>query len=83
MPGRNAYLDGLLVNEEPNTQAARFAVLHGPCAASMGFRVVDAAHAYKRALSRTSRPGAGLAVLEVPTSKDISGEARPTRETFC
>ena len=34
-----------LVNEEPNTHAARFAALHGPCAASMGFRVVDAAHA--------------------------------------
>ena len=28
-----------LVNEEPNTQASRFAALHGPCAASMGFRV--------------------------------------------
>jgi 4-hydroxyphenylpyruvate dioxygenase len=25
-----------LVNEEPNTHAERFAVLHGPCASSMG-----------------------------------------------
>jgi hypothetical protein len=29
-----------LVNEEPNTHAARFAALHGPCAASMGFRAL-------------------------------------------
>jgi 4-hydroxyphenylpyruvate dioxygenase len=40
-----------LINEEPNRHAAHFAALHGPCAASMGFRVVDAQHAYERALS--------------------------------
>ena len=43
-----------VVNEEPNSQASRFAALHGPCAASMGFRVVDAAHAYQRALCQTA-----------------------------
>ena len=44
-----------LVNEEPNTHAARFAALHGPCAASTGFHVVDAAHAYKCALNLAGR----------------------------
>jgi 4-hydroxyphenylpyruvate dioxygenase len=65
-----------LVNEEPNTQAARFAVLHGPCAASMGFRVVDAAHAYRRAVSLGAEPPdpeRGLQVLEVPAIKGIGG----------
>jgi 4-hydroxyphenylpyruvate dioxygenase len=47
-----------LVNEEPNTHAARFAALHGPCAASMGFRVVDAAHAYQNR-SQAPRTSAG------------------------
>ena len=58
-----------LVNEEPNTQAARFAARHGPCAASMGFRVVDAAHAHRRALSlgaEPAGPGAGLASARGP-----------------
>jgi 4-hydroxyphenylpyruvate dioxygenase len=45
-----------LVNEEPNTHAARFAALHGPCGASMGFRVVDAAQAYQRAVSLGAEP---------------------------
>jgi 4-hydroxyphenylpyruvate dioxygenase len=65
-----------LVNEEPNTQAARFAALHGPCAASMGFRVVDAAHAYRRALSlgaESPDPEQGSQVLEVPAIKGIGG----------
>jgi len=65
-----------LVNEEPNTHAARFAVLHGPCAASMGFRVVDAAHAHQRALSLGAEPPdpeQGSQVLEVPAIKGIGG----------
>jgi 4-hydroxyphenylpyruvate dioxygenase len=65
-----------LVNEEPNTHAARFLALHGPCAASMGFRVVDAAHAYQRALSLRAEPPdpeQGSQVLEVPAIKGIGG----------
>jgi 4-hydroxyphenylpyruvate dioxygenase len=53
-----------LVNEEPNTHAARFAALHGPCAASMGFRVVDAAHVYERALSSVLRQQTRIRALE-------------------
>jgi 4-hydroxyphenylpyruvate dioxygenase len=65
-----------LVNEEPNTHAARFAALHGPCAASMGFRVVDAAHAYQRALGLGAEPAdpeQGSQVLEVPAIRGIGG----------
>jgi 4-hydroxyphenylpyruvate dioxygenase len=65
-----------LVNQEPNTQAARFAALHGPCAASMGFRVVDAAHAYERAVSLGAEPAdpeQGSQVLEIPAIKGIGG----------
>ena len=65
-----------LLNEEPNTHAARFAALHGPCAASMGFRVVDAARAYERALSLSAEPAdpeQGAQVLEVPAIKGIGG----------
>jgi 4-hydroxyphenylpyruvate dioxygenase len=65
-----------LVNEEPNMHAARFAPLHGPCAASMGFRVVDAAHAYQRALGLGAEPAdpeQGSQVLEVPAIRGIGG----------
>jgi 4-hydroxyphenylpyruvate dioxygenase len=65
-----------LVNEEPRTQAARFAALHGPCAASMGFRVVDATQAYKRALSLGAEPAdpeQGSPAIDVPAIKGIGG----------
>jgi len=65
-----------LVNEEPNTQASRFAALHGPCAASMGFRVVDAAQAHERAVSLGAEPAdpeQGSRSLEVPAIKGIGG----------
>ena len=65
-----------LVNEEPNTHGARFAARHGPCAASMGFRVVDAAHAHQRALSLGAEPPdpeQGSQALEVPAIMGIGG----------
>jgi 4-hydroxyphenylpyruvate dioxygenase len=65
-----------LVNEEPGSQAARFAGLHGPCAPSMAFRVVDAAHAYKRALelgAEAADPADGSHALDVPAIKGIGG----------
>ncbi|HEY0418065.1 MAG TPA: 4-hydroxyphenylpyruvate dioxygenase [Acetobacteraceae bacterium] len=65
-----------LVNEEPGTHAARFAAAHGPCAPSMGFRVVDADHAYRRALALGAEPAdptEGGPVLDVPAIKGIGG----------
>ncbi|AHV91054.1 4-hydroxyphenylpyruvate dioxygenase [Bordetella holmesii] len=39
-----------LINAEPDSFAQRFARLHGPSICAIGFRVDDAARAYKRAL---------------------------------
>jgi 4-hydroxyphenylpyruvate dioxygenase len=63
-----------LVNEQPGSQATRFAEAHGPCAASMGFCVVDAQHAYRRALAfgaEPADPGLGSPALSVPAIKGI------------
>ncbi len=39
-----------IINAEPGSFAAQFAVDHGPCACAMAFRVKDAAAAHARAL---------------------------------
>ena len=65
-----------LVNEEPGTHGARFVAAHGPCAPSMGFRVVDAGQAYRRALALGAEPAdptEGGPVLDVPAIKGIGG----------
>jgi 4-hydroxyphenylpyruvate dioxygenase len=65
-----------LVNEQPGTHAANFAAAHGPCAAAMGFRVVDAGHAFRRALelgAEPADPAAGSPALAVPALKGIGG----------
>ena len=48
-----------LINAEPNTHAAQFIEDHGPCAASMGWRVVDAQHAYDYAVKNGAKPYEG------------------------
>ena len=45
-----------ILNAEPNSFAQTFAGQHGPSAPAMAFRVVDARHAYHRALSLGARP---------------------------
>ncbi len=65
-----------LVNEEPASHAVRFAAAHGPSAPSMAFRVVDAAHAYRRALERGAEaadPAEGTPALGVPAIRGIGG----------
>jgi 4-hydroxyphenylpyruvate dioxygenase len=65
-----------LVNEEPGSQATRFAQAHGPCAPSMAFRVVDARHAYERALAHGAQPADpadGTLAMDVPAIKGIGG----------
>ena len=65
-----------LVNEQPGSQALRFAAAHGPSAPSMAFRVADARAAFARALSlgaEPADPGDGTPVLEVPAIKGIGG----------
>jgi 4-hydroxyphenylpyruvate dioxygenase len=62
-----------LVNEEPGSHAVRFAQAHGPCASSMAFRVVDAQHAYRRAIELGAEPAEGPLALDVPAIKGIGG----------
>src|SRR5271165_3947966 len=45
-----------VLNAEPKSFAARFAERHGPSACAMGFRVVDAARALKRAVNLGAKP---------------------------
>ena len=39
-----------ILNNDPGSHAQRFVDEHGPCAPSMGWRVVDAAHAFAHAV---------------------------------
>ena len=63
-----------LVNAEPGTQGRRFVDAHGPCAASMAWRVVDAKHALAHAVSKGATPYEGRdKVLDVPAIVGIGG----------
>jgi 4-hydroxyphenylpyruvate dioxygenase len=65
-----------VVNAESDSFAQRFAAAHGPCACAMAFRVVDARHAYERALSLGAEPGEtkiGPMELAIPAIKGIGG----------
>lgn len=63
-----------VLNADPDGFAARFTDLHGPCAPSMGWRVVDARQAFDHAVARGATPftGAGK-VLDVPAIEGIGG----------
>ncbi len=66
----------LILNAQPGSFAANFAAKHGPCAPAMAFRVVDARHAYERALSLGARPVETLSgpnELEIPAIEGIGG----------
>ncbi|KIC48365.1 4-hydroxyphenylpyruvate dioxygenase [Tateyamaria sp. ANG-S1] len=63
-----------VLNAEADSFGARFVEEHGPCAPSMGWRVVDAQHAFERAVQLGAEPyeGAGK-VLDVPAIYGIGG----------
>jgi 4-hydroxyphenylpyruvate dioxygenase len=63
-----------LINAEPGTHAAKFIEEHGPCAPSMGWRVVDARHAFDHAVKLGATPyeGPGKA-MDVPAIVGIGG----------
>lgn len=63
-----------LLNAEPNSFGGRFVAQHGPSAPSMGWRVVDAAHAFSHALSKgaVAYTGPGK-VIDVPAIEGIGG----------
>jgi 4-hydroxyphenylpyruvate dioxygenase len=65
-----------VVNAEPRSFAQGFAAEHGPCACAMAFRVVDAGHAYDRALSLGAEPfhgPVGPMELNIPAIRGIGG----------
>jgi 4-hydroxyphenylpyruvate dioxygenase len=63
-----------LVNRETGSHAARFVEAHGPCAPAMAWRVVDAGHALRRALSlgATEYEGPGKSI-DAPAVIGIGG----------
>ncbi|MGI9481698.1 MAG: 4-hydroxyphenylpyruvate dioxygenase [Hyphomicrobiales bacterium] len=63
-----------VVTAEPESFAARFVDAHGPCAVSMGWRVVDAKHAFDHAVKLGAEPaGRDGLTFDVPTIKGIGG----------
>ncbi|HWK47651.1 MAG TPA: 4-hydroxyphenylpyruvate dioxygenase [Stellaceae bacterium] len=72
-----------VLNREPNSHASRFIESHGPCAPGMAWRVVDAAHALKRAvdLGATEYRGSDKA-LDVPAVIGIGGSLLYFVETY-
>jgi len=63
-----------LLNAEPDTHAAHYMKAHGPCAASMGWRVVDAQHAFNHAVKQGARPYEGQGkVMDAPAIFGIGG----------
>ena len=65
-----------IVNAEPDSHGARFAAAHGPSACAMGFRVKDAAQAYRRAIELGAEPheaAVGPMELNIPAIKGIGG----------
>lgn len=63
-----------VLNADPDSFAAAFVDEHGPCAPSMGWRVVNAQHAFERAVALGAKPYEGSGkVLDVPAIYGIGG----------
>lgn len=63
-----------VINAEADSFAAKFAQEHGPCAASMAWRVVDAQHAFDHAVAKGAEPYEGAdKTLDWPAIKGIGG----------
>ncbi len=63
-----------ILNAEPGSHAMRFVEEHGPCAPSMGWRVVDAGHAFSHAVAKGAVPYMGTdKALDVPAIVGIGG----------
>lgn len=63
-----------ILNDDPDSLARRFVDAHGPCAPSMGWRVVDRHHALAHAVAHGARAveGPGKA-LDLPAIEGIGG----------
>ncbi|MER8783724.1 4-hydroxyphenylpyruvate dioxygenase [Mesorhizobium sp. M1006] len=72
-----------VVNAEPGSHAMKFVDKHGPCAASMAWRVVDARHAFDHAVAKGATPYEGTdKTLDVPAIVGIGGSLLYFIETY-
>ena len=63
-----------LINIEPGSHAVEFIAEHGPCAPSMGWRVVNAQHAFDHAVKMGAKPYEGVGkAMDVPAIYGIGG----------
>jgi 4-hydroxyphenylpyruvate dioxygenase len=63
-----------ILNAEPDSHAMKFVGMHGPCAPSMAWRVVDAKHAFDHAIAKGAEPYTGNdKTLDVPAIVGIGG----------
>jgi 4-hydroxyphenylpyruvate dioxygenase len=63
-----------ILNAQPESFATRFVSAHGPCAASMAWRVVNAKHAFEHAVKLGAEPYVGSdKTLDVPAIIGIGG----------
>jgi 4-hydroxyphenylpyruvate dioxygenase len=62
-----------VLNDEPGSHARAFVEEHGPCAPSMGWRVVDAAHALRHAVANGAEKYTGAKTMDVPAIVGIGG----------
>ena len=63
-----------VLNSEPDGLATRFGAVHGPCAPSMGWRVVDAQRAFAHAVAQGAEPYiAADRSFNMPAIKGIGG----------
>jgi 4-hydroxyphenylpyruvate dioxygenase len=63
-----------VLDREPGSHAARFVAEHGPCAPAMAWRVVDAKHALRRAVSLGAKEYTGRdKSLDVPAVVGVGG----------
>jgi 4-hydroxyphenylpyruvate dioxygenase len=72
-----------ILNDDPGSHARSFVEEHGPCAPSMGWRVVDRhkAHAHAVAMGATSYDGPGKA-LDLPAIVGIGGSLIYFTDTY-
>ena len=62
-----------VLTDDPGSHARRFVDEHGPCAPSMGWRVVDAGQAFAHAVAQGAQPFTGAKTLDWPAIVGIGG----------
>ncbi|MDQ2064991.1 4-hydroxyphenylpyruvate dioxygenase [Xinfangfangia sp. CPCC 101601] len=62
-----------VLNDDPQSHARNFVEEHGPCAPSMGWRVVDAQHAFDHAVKSGAEPFTGVKTFDWPAIVGIGG----------